>query len=283
MKKGLIALAIMLVAILTVSVLTPAFAAYEMDCVVLSGASADVGIGWAGEGATVEAKGLFIGYNAGSVEYDEATKSVKFYGAGNANEAGGFYVQFFAAVDGTYDVKHSDYPYMAFCYKTENANDGLYVQQGEGGLGSAAPAGQVNEFTKVVGSSPDSYIISQDLGVNLNMKCVDYAAGVKDTVVYFQYIAFFKTEADANAFDYDAWLNGGETSEPEASEPEASEPEASEPETSEPEVSEPEASEVENSESEKPNTNTSDVAMISGAILLCAAAAVAVTVSRKRK
>ena len=277
MKKGLIALAIMLAAILTVSVLTPAFAADEMDCVVLSGASADVGIGWAGEGATVEAKGLFIGYNAGSAEYDEATKSVKFFGAGNADEPGGFYVQFFAAVDGTYNVKHADYPYMAFCYKTENANDGLYVQQGEAGLGSAAPAGQVNESTKVVGAAPASYIISQDLGVNLNMKCVDYAAGVKDTVVYFQYIAFFKTEADANAFDYNAWL-GGETSEPEVSEPEASEPE-----TSEPETSEPETSQAENSESEKPNTNTSDIAMISGAVLLCAAAAVAVTVSRKRK
>ena len=282
MKKGLIALAIMLAAILTVSVLTPAFAADEMDCVVLSGASADVGIGWAGEGATVEAKGLFIGYNAGSAEYDEATKSVKFFGAGNANEPGGFYVQFFAAVDGTYNVKHADYPYMAFCYKTENANDGLYVQEGEGGLGSAAPAGQVNEFTKIVGSSPASYIISQDLGVNLNMKCVDYAAGVKDTVVYFQYIAFFKTEADANAFDYNAWL-GGETSEPEVSEPEASEPETSEPEVSEPETSEVENSESGSNEGNKPNTNTSDIAMISGAVLLCAAAAVAVTVSRKRK
>ena len=269
MKKGLIALAIMLVALLTVSVLTPAFAANPTDCIVLSAASANVGIGWAGEGATEEVKGVFIGYSAASVEYDAATNSVKFVGGGTAGEPGNMYIQFFAQADGTYDVKNKDYPYMAYSFKTENAGDGLYLHEGEGGLGSDAPVGQVNDFTKVVGSSPASYIISQDLGVNLNMKCVDYAAGVKDVAVYIQYIAFFKTLEDANAFDYAEWLG-------------VAEPETSEPEASEPEASEPEASEVENSESEKPNTDTSDIAMISGAVVLCAAAAVVAFSSKKR-
>ena len=96
----------------------------------------------------------------------------------------------------------------------------------------------------------------------------------KTDEVFVKYVAFFATKAEADAFDIDA------ANEPEVSEP-ASEP-ASEPETSEP-ASEPETSQPENSESEKPNTNTSDIAIISGAVLLCAAAAVVAVVSKKSK
>ena len=101
-------------------------------------------------------------------------------------------------------------------------------------------------------------------------------------VYYLKAVVLFPDQAAFDAFDIDAYLGNG-TSEPETSEPAASEPETSEPAASEPETSEPAASEPENSEAEKPNTNTSDVAIISGAILLCAAAATVVAVSRKRK
>ena len=177
---------------------------------------------------------------------------------------------------GCYEVIHtggeidfSTYQYIAICYK-ENFPEGQgpllnkdgaahveYLSEGKGAYGTTILK------TALLGQGNDQIIF------NLSSQG-DEAGLAEGSTMWIKYVAFFATKAEAEAFDIEAY-NG------------AAEPQTSEPEVSEPEVSEPEASEPENSEAEKPNTNTSDVAIISGAILLCAAAATVVAVSRKRK
>ena len=173
------------------------------DCIVLSPAAADIGIGWEGTGATEEVKGVFVGYSAELVEYDEETYSVKFIGGGTAGVPGKMNIRFWAINDGTYNVKFNDYPYMAICFKTENAREDLGFQPGDE---INSTCGQVNNFIKMIGMTPDDKTIDQATGKALTMICGDESYGVKDVVLYVQYIAFFKTKADAKAFDYYEWL-----------------------------------------------------------------------------
>jgi len=74
-----------------------------------------------------------------------------------------------------------------------------------------------------------------------------------------EYVAFFETEAEANAFDYDAWVAE------QASAPESSAPESSAPESS------------------KPSADTGHGTIISGAVMMFAAAAAAMVFSKKSK
>ena len=184
------------------------------------------------------------------------------------------------------------YKYMAICYKTVAINEttGFYIMT-DGGSGFVTLPASPDSYTKLVVNTNEGDGLGSHIGMSeaqfggvsmcLSWWCPDEKIAEGGTGYFIKYIAFFETEAEAKAFDIEAF-------EPEASEPEASEPEASEPEASEPEVSEPEVSEVENSqaggnEGNKPNTNTRDVAIISGAILLCAAAGVVAVISKKSK
>ena len=172
------------------------------------------------------------------------------------------------------EIDFSTYLYIAICYK-ENFPEGQgpilnkdgaahveYLPDGKGAYGTTILK------TALLGQGNDQIIF------NLTNQGDETGLAAGSTM-WIKYVAFFATKAEAEAFDIEAY-NGSAA-------PEASQPEASEPEASQPEASEAETSEVENSQSEKPNTNTSDVAIISGAILLCAAAATVVAVSRKRK
>ncbi|MBP0990878.1 MAG: hypothetical protein J5874_06860 [Oscillospiraceae bacterium] len=180
----------------------------------------------------------------------------------------------------------SVYKWIVVCYKTVDINGVTsFAITADGALAFTALPASPDSYNKLVldainGGVGDNVSgigsgagAGQFGGVNMNFgwySSSDIETG--GTGIYLKYIAFFATKAEAEAFDFDSY-NATEPSDPT--------PDTSEPETSEPETSEP--NQTENSEAEKPNTNTSDVAMISGAVLLCAVAAAVVVVSKKSK
>ncbi len=104
-----------------------------------------------------------------------------------------------------------------------------------------------------------------------NLAAGDYVA--------INYIAFFKTQDEADAFDYEDWLAGG-SGFPEVSEPETS---VSEPENSESGTSAPENSEGENSGAGNGNGGGNTVVYIIVAAVVAAVVIAAIVIVKKKK
>ena len=201
-------------------------------------------------------------------------------------------------------VDWNTYKYIVFVYKTAGGNETQHYPIMDDGAAAVydLPASD-DGYSKYVASTDAFHDADGEVGYQILPGICNYGADGSEAGVSLaiKYIAFFATEEEANAYDFgiaepetsEPETSEPETSEPETSEPETSEPETSEPETSEPETSEPETSEPETSEPEgseesgeesgKEGADTSDVAMISGAILLCAAAGVVAVISKKSK
>ncbi len=289
MKKGLITLAVILALVMSMAIMAPAFAAdaNDADYVIVSPKAKDVGIGWGGQGSSTAC--VFEQLNwAGSPTVDE-DGSALFTGAG---VAGAYIYTYPTGLDGKYNNLTSEfYPYMCVSVKITGieGKEMFYFVFGEGSAEDMPLPGELDEYTKIIGEIPAGIgmkyeaIPGTDVITNLAtrriLKVADYANGghLLGVKVNIEYIGFFKTEADAQAFDYAEWLednkdlikeewggtpweelNPPETSEPETSEPETSEPETSTPETSEPETSTPETSEPETSEPETSEPETSE-------------------------
>ena len=292
MKKGLITLAVILALVMSMAIMAPAFAAdaNDADYVIVSPKAKDVGIGWGGQGSSTAC--VFEQLNwAGSPTVDE-DGSALFTGAG---VAGAYIYTYPTGVDGKYNNLTSEfYPYMCVSVKITGieGKEMFYFVYGEGSTEDMPITSDLDEYTKIIGELPAGIgmayeaIPGTDVITNLAtrriIKVADYANGghLQGVKVNIEYIGFFKTEADAQAFDYAEWLednkdlikeewggtpwedleNSGsesETSTPETSEPETSEPETSVPETSAPETSAPETSAPETSEPETSTPETS--------------------------
>ncbi len=286
MKKGLITLAVILALVMSMAIMAPAFAAdaNDADYVIVSPKAKDVGIGWGGQGSSTAC--VFEQLNwAGSPTVDE-DGSALFTGAG---VAGAYIYTYPTGLDGKYNNLTSEfYPYMCVSVKITGieGKESFYFTYGEGSTEDMPITSDLDEYTKVIGELPAGFgmayeaIPGTDVITNLAtrriIKVADYGNGghLQGVKVNIEYIGFFKTEADAQAFDYAEWLEdnkdlikeewGGtpwEDLENSGSESETSTPETSEPETSEPETStsEPEAStsEPEASTSE-PEASTSE-------------------------
>lgn len=196
MKKGLFFLAAILVVAMVMSIMVPAFAKDEMDCVIFSPQASDIGIGWGAQNG--QNKGLFIGSNVNGA-FDEETGAVKFEGTGS-----NMYLQVWSIEDDTYKVDGTKYPYMAFSYKVLGCEDTCMVLIGEGTAADKA-CGEVTEFTRKIGDTPMEGIDKS--GTTVNIKVVDYhTKTVVGVTAYLQYVGFFKSEADARAFDYTEWI-----------------------------------------------------------------------------
>jgi len=288
MKKGLITLAVILALVMTMAIMAPAFAkANDFDCLIVSPKMQGVDVTWAGQ--TADTGALFEGYNAGAIELTE-DGYVKYSLATNP-----LYMQLYPYKD-EYKASSDVYPYFCVSIKIEGAADVVKLTIEEGVEGDPE-TGTTDGFIKKIGMLPASsgldFIMAGDKNVNLkktNVKLADYTGGTLDGVVaYVEYFGYFKTEADAQAFDYAAWLeankanlkgdNAPESSAPESSTPESSTPESSTPESSTPESSKPESSKPESS---KPSADTGHGTLVSGAVMVFAAAAAVVVLSKKR-
>ena len=259
MKKGLLFLTVVLTIVMSVSMIAPAFAASDMDCVIFSPQAPNVGIGWIEQNG--HNTGLFVGYSA-VASFDEETGAVKFEGTGS-----NMYLQVWSVEDDTYKVVASEYPYMAFSYKILGCEDTCEIHIEEGTVKDDF-VGEVTEFTKKVGPTPMSGI--DKLGLKVSIKVVDYyTQTVNGVTAYLQYVGFFKSEADAKAFDYTEWVKDI----PEYIPPQ---PDVSKPE---PEVNVFPPYHIDN----KYPAVTGHVTMVSGAVILFAAAAAAVVVFGKNK
>ena len=205
MKKRFVCIFIAIMILLTSAIFIQASAEEQNYLVISPSKATDICIGWSNSKADW-VRGVFIGYTAADVEYDLQEQAVKFVGGGAAETPGNMYIQFFAEHDGTYNVGKKEYPYMVFCFKVVNSHGELYVHEGEAGKGSDKEdfIGDTDGYVKLIDETP-KYAINYDFGVNINFKVVDYEMGVKDTVVWVKYIAFFKTKEDANGFDYAEW------------------------------------------------------------------------------
>ena len=280
MKKSLIALAVVMILAMTAALVAPCFAATPepiiFDLTVedtnLPGANRQLGKTWDG------AKRGTSGYDAEEKAWKlETTKKIPGWQGG--------YEEFkFAEVVGELDFEE-DYQYCVITYKTAGMHglledeDGNSLGENKVGINGDGAATIFEEGLEPSDEYVNGIIPTEDFGTTHKIIIVanawsggDMEPGAK---VFIKYIAFFATKAEAEAFDG--------TKDASSQTPEASEPEASAPEASETEVSETENSQAGGNEGGKPNTNTSDVAMISGAIVLCAAAAVVVAVSKKSK
>lgn len=283
MKKGLITLAVILALVMTMAIMAPAFAkANDFDCIIASPKMQGVDATWAGQ--TADTGALFEGYNAGAIELTE-DGYIKYSLATNP-----LYMQLYPYKD-EWKVSNETYPYFCVSLKIEGAADTVMVHIEEGVEGDPA-YGTTDGFVKKIGMLPATsgldFIEAGGKIVNLkktNVKVVDYEAQTLEGVtVYVEYFGYFKTEADAQAFDYAAWLEANKANlkgdnAPESSAPESSTPESSTPESSTPESSTPESSKPESS---KPSADTGHGTLVSGAVMVFAAAAAVVVLSKKR-
>lgn len=259
MKKGLLALVVILALAMTMAMMAPAFAENNRECVIFSPKAPNIGIGWGGQNG--HNTGLFVGFSA-VASYDEATESVKFEGSGS-----NMYLQVWSVEDDTYKVVASEYPYMAFSYKILGCEDTCEIHIEEGTVKDDF-VGEVTEFTKKVGPTPMSGV--DKLGLKVSIKVVDYyTQTVNGVTAYLQYVGFFKTEEAAKAFDYSEWVKDI----PEYIPPQ---PESSKPEP------EPDALPPYHIDNKYPAV-TGQVTMISGAVVLFGMAAAAVVVFGRKK
>ncbi len=266
MKKFSVTLAVILAVVITVAIMTPAFAAKanDFDCLIVSPKASDVGVSWAGEGdATFEQ----LNFSGSPTVAEDG--SAKFIG----NIHAGAYIYIYPSSEKYNHATSETYPYVCASVKITGADDDLYFVFGEGDADDR-PVGELTEYTKIIDKLPTGVglditllpdgIVQSNASRRL-IKVVDYSPGatLSGVIVYIEYIGFFKTKADAQAFDYNAWLEDNVNNEPETSEPEASESESSAPEssTSTPEssTSTPESSaSAPESSASAPENSTSD-------------------------
>ncbi len=296
MKKISVTLAVILAVVITITIMTPSFAAKanDFDCLIVSPKASDVGVSWAGEGeATFEQ----LNFSGSPTVAEDG--SAKFIGTIHA----GAYIYIYPSSEKYNHATSETYPYVCASVKITGADDDLYFVFGEGDADDR-PVGELTEYTKIIDNLPVGVglditllpdgIVQSNASRRL-IKVVDYSPGatLNGVIVYIEYIGFFKTKADAQAFDYDAWLEDNVNNEPETSEPEASNPESSTPEssTSDPYIS---AFAPENSSSQdNPSGNGSPVIWIVVAavaviaviavVAAIAAIVVAVVLSKKKK
>ena len=210
------------------------------------------------------------GDNVGTSAYDSDAQAWKLENTvAIGGWSGGFEEFKYGPVIG--EVDYDTYAYCVITYKTNN----MTAESGERKIeikGQGASTILEDPLDPSEGEYTSAVISTEDFGTTDRIVIVmnawsggELAPGAQ---TFVKYIAFFASEEAANEFVESLDLT---------------EPESSEPETSEPETSEPEGSEDSGEESGKEGADTGDVAMISGAILLCAAAGVVAVISKKSK
>lgn len=285
MKKSLISLAIVLVLSMVAALFVPTFAA-KSDALVIDWSSADNNTIWPAAG---DLPITWAGTPCGTSSFDATEGAWKMESNIKTWSWQGGYISINMP-----DVDWSEYKYMKFSYKTanipdENDNPDTYGYVGFCGTGCVAISDPIplstGAYSEVV-ISTERFGATQDIILswcNSGLTSVDAGA-----TMWVKYIAFFKTEAEANSFDLKDWngdLYGAqEESTPESSAPESSAPESSTPESSAPESSAPESSKPESSkpESSKPSADTGHGTVIGAAVMMFAAAAAVVAISKKR-
>jgi len=284
MKKSLISLAIVLVLSMVAALFVPTFAA-KSDALVIDWSSADNNTIWPAAG---DLPVTWSGTPCGTSSFDATEGAWKMESTMKLYSWQGGYISIHV------DIDWSEYKYMKFCYKTANMPDendnpevfGYVGLCGTGAVGITDPLPLSNGAFSEVVVSTEKFGSTTDLipnWCNAGVTSVDAGA-----TMWVKYIAFFKTEAEANSFDLKDWngdLYGAqEESTPESSAPESSAPESSTPESSTPESSAPESSKPESSkpESSKPSADTGHGTVIGAAVMMFAAAAAVVAISKKR-
>ncbi len=274
MKKGLITLAVILALVMSMAIMAPAFAAEanDFECFIVSPRAKDVAVTWSGER---EAKGATIMHSGAASLTVAEDGSAKFEGG-----ASSIYVYVYPDTEAYNHITNENYPYICVSLKLIGADDDCYVVFGEGAQGDV-PVGELTEYTKVIGALPDGYGLDvefteggQEAQSNASRKLIkiaDYTSGLSGVTAYVEYIGFFKTKADAEAFDYEEWLEDNAANIKGA---ESGSSGSSVPETS--------ASESGTSESSKPSADTGHGTFVSAAAIIFAGAAAVVVLSKKR-
>lgn len=278
MKKGLVALTLLLVFIMTVAVFIPAFASPAPVVVDFTKGETE----FENKKIMADWTDVTVGYS----KYDKTQKAWKLeliaqkYFTNNAYQVTHGYESLdFKALNVS-----SEHKFGKIVYKTEIFEEGelmaLYGDDTTSALVVLQPAA---EYTSVVFPIPDGFS-SEKLYVSLGG---GGQVKVGDTM-YIQYIAFFSTEDEANAFDISSYIPPepeSSVSEPESS---VSQPESSSsvPESS---ASAPESSETvsESSSSSIPNNNGNNgensLVYIIIAVAAVAVIIIIVIISKKKK
>ncbi len=275
MKKGLVAFTLLLVLVMTASVFVPAFAA-----------NAPVVVDFTKGETEFENKQIFANWTdktVGYSEYDSDQQAWKLeiaaemYYTNNAYQV----LHGYESLDFNALNVSSEHKFGKIVYKTEQFNDGhliaLYGDDKNSALVTLQPSA---DYTSVVFPIPDGFSSEKlyiSLGAGDHVRIGD--------IMYVQYIAFFATEDEANAFDISTYIPPepeSSVSEPESSAPESS---VSESESSAPESSE---SETESSASSIPDNNEDNNSGNAVIYVIIAAAVVAAVVvialiSKKKK
>ncbi len=277
MKKGLAAFALLLVLVMTASVFVPAFAA-----------NAPVVVDFTKGETEFENKQIFANWTdktVGYSEYDSDQQAWKLEIAAEMYYTNNAYQVFhgYESLDFNSLNVSSEHKFGKIVYKTEQFNDGhliaLYGDDKNSALVTLQPSA---DYTSVVFPIPDGFSSEKlyiSLGAGDHVRIGD--------IMYVQYIAFFATEDEANAFDISTYIPPEPQPDSSVSEPESSAPESSvsEPESSAPESSESEAESSASSASDNNEGNNGGNAVI---YVIIAAAVVAVVVvvaliSKKKK
>ena len=248
MKKSIIALTVVVILTMTAALVSPAFAGgsdpvifdLTVENPVMAGKEGKLCMTWSGE-------------EEGTSGYDAEEKAWKLENTKTIPGWQGGYEEFKYPEDMT--PAFEDYQYCVITYKTVGMH-GLIEGEGENKIGLNGDGAVTiheglepsDEYTNAVISTEDFEGTTKIIIVMNAHSGGDLEPGCK---ILIKYIAFFATKAEAEAFD-------GTTYVPSQT-----------PETSE-----------NGGDGGKTNADTGDAAIVSGAIVLCAAAAVVAAVSK---